>query len=197
MAKSFKQLPAAGTGVLGKVLSERDFFDLTEAPLVPTSLVTASAAALVTTPEPQPGGAAVDPAGPAATLPPAPVLKLPTSTPSKRPTRRSTGNTSLPDKPAHTGEPGYLPAEEAALTSAGVRQTFVVGEMYLERLRDYVHDRRLRGNYLYSQRQALQEALDLFFASKEPVAPRPASLREQEQHRRVRIREGRRPVGGG
>lgn len=198
MAKSFKQLPAAGSGALGKVLSERDFFDLTEVPLVPTSLAVTPAAELVPTSGPPPVGAAVAPAGPADAPGPMPLApNLPASSPGKRPTRRSAGNTSLPDKPEQTREIAYPLVESAALPSAGVRQTFVLGATYLEQLRDYVHDRRSRGDYLYSQRQALEEALDLLFAGSQGIAPRPASLREREQQRRVRIRAGRRAGTGG
>ena len=73
----------------------------------------------------------------------------------------------------------------------GVRQTFVLGRGHLEQLRDYVHARRSQGDYTYSQKQALQEALDLLFASAAPAPPRSAQAREQEQQRRRRIQQGR------
>ena len=73
----------------------------------------------------------------------------------------------------------------------GVRQTFVLSRGHLEQLRDYVHARRAQGDYNYSQKQALQEALDLLFASTAPAAPRPAYAREQEAQRRQRIQRGR------
>lgn len=73
----------------------------------------------------------------------------------------------------------------------GVRQTFVLSRGHLEQLRDYVHARRVQGDYSYSQKQALQEALDLLFAGTAPVPPRPAQAREQEQQRRQRIQRGR------
>ena len=44
------------------------------------------------------------------------------------------------------------------------RQTFVLSQSHLEKLRDYVHARRAGGDYAYSQKQAMQEALDLLFA---------------------------------
>ena len=75
----------------------------------------------------------------------------------------------------------------------GVRQTFVLSRGHLEQLRDYVHARRAQGDYNYSQKQALQEALDLLFASAAPAAPRPAYAREQEAQRRQRIQRGRQP----
>lgn len=72
-----------------------------------------------------------------------------------------------------------------------VRQTFVLSQDHLERLRDHVHARRTVGDYNYSQKQALQEALDLLFASTAPVSPRPEQVRELEQQRRERMQQGR------
>jgi hypothetical protein len=71
------------------------------------------------------------------------------------------------------------------------RQTFVVSSAQLEQLRDYVHARRAKGDYEYSQKQALQEALSLLFASVPQAPPRPSQTRELEQKRRERIRRGR------
>lgn len=72
-----------------------------------------------------------------------------------------------------------------------LRQTFVVSSAQLEQLRDYVHARRTQGDYEYSQKQALQEALSLLFASVPQAPPRPSQTRELEQRRRERIRRGR------
>ncbi len=72
-----------------------------------------------------------------------------------------------------------------------LRQTFVVSSGQLEQLRDYVHARRAKGDYEYSQKQALQEALSLLFASVPQAPPRPSQTRELEQRRRERIRRGR------
>jgi hypothetical protein len=81
---------------------------------------------------------------------------------------------------------GPLAPEERDL-----RQTFVVSSLQLEQLRDYVHARRANGDYEYSQKQALQEALSLLFASVPQAPPRPSQTRELEQRRRERIRRGR------
>jgi hypothetical protein len=91
-------------------------------------------------------------------------------------------NTSNTDVEA----PDPLAAEERDL-----RQTFVVSSVQLEQLRDYVHARRANGDYEYSQKQALQEALSLLFASVPQAPPRPSQTRELEQRRRERIRRGR------
>lgn len=99
--------------------------------------------------------------------------------------RGNTGNTIKKDERAFVA-PVVVPG-----ASEGVRQTFVVGRGHLEQLRDYVHARRSQGEYTYSQKQALQEALDLLFASSPPVPERPEHTRQLEQQQQDRIRQGR------
>lgn len=70
-----------------------------------------------------------------------------------------------------------------------VRQTFVLGQDYLDRLRDYVHTRRAQGQYEYTQKQALHEALDKLFDGF-ALQERPARIRQQEEERKQRIRRG-------
>jgi len=82
-------------------------------------------------------------------------------------------------------------AEPLVPEERDLRQTFVVSSRQLEQLRDYVHARRAKGDYEYSQKQALQEALSLLFASVPQAPPRPSQTRELEQRRRERIRRGR------
>jgi hypothetical protein len=65
----------------------------------------------------------------------------------------------------------------------------------VEGLRNYVHARRAAGEYDYSQKQALQEAIGEFLAARRPAPPRPEAVRVREQQFRERIREGRQ--GGG
>lgn len=108
----------------------------------------------------------------------------------------NTGNTGKSKKlvkPAVVAAPMALEASDAA---DGVRQTFVLSRGHLEQLRDYVHARRSQGDYTYSQKQALQEGLDLLFATAAPAAPRPAQARELEQQRRERIQRGRQVRNG-
>ena len=102
----------------------------------------------------------------------------------------NSGNITASDSPLPEASPGVI----ATMGSEGVRQTFVLNRGHLEQLRDYVHSRRAQGDYTYSQKQALQDALDLLFAAGAPVAPRPAQTREQEEERRQRIQEGRQRV---
>ena len=164
MAKTFKNLPRPGEPTAPKPTSERDFFDLSDVPA-----------------------------------------------PIKKPAQKletvsnigNTGNTKSFGNSGNTGntsEPISAVSVPAPVTTAGstapdgVRQTFVLGRGHLEQLRDYVHARRAQGDYTYSQKQALQEALDLLFAQDLPAPPRPAKTREQEQQRRQRIQQGRRPA---
>ena len=103
----------------------------------------------------------------------------------------NSGNTSNTTKKGRVATAPIPVAIAPDAASDGVRQTFVLSRDHLEQLRDYVHARRVQGDYTYSQRQALQEALDLLFAGAAPAPPRPAQTREQEQQRRQRIQRGR------
>jgi hypothetical protein len=123
----------------------------------------------------------------------------PVAQPADKPEKESgnTGNTNNNKNEVNTSNSsntsnintkgaGLLIPEERDL-----RQTFVVSSGQLEQLRDYVHARRATGDYEYSQKQALQEALSLLFASVPQAPPRPSQTRELEQRRRERIRRGR------
>lgn len=103
----------------------------------------------------------------------------------------NTGNTSNTTKKLPVAATPVAAAVTSSATPDGVRQTFVLSRGHLEQLRDYVYARRVQGDYTYSQKQALQEALDLLFADADPAPPRPAQAREQEQQRRQRIQQGR------
>lgn len=161
MAKTFKNLPRTGEPTAPKPLSERDFFDLTDEPTTAKKAI-----------------------GKAETA---------------HNTRNigNSGNTSNIDNKSNTDELGISGPESslgitaAVVGSEGVRQTFVLSRGHLEQLRDYVHARRSQGEYTYSQKQALQEALDLLFASAPPVPQRPEQTRQLEQQQQERIRRGR------
>ncbi|SNR96514.1 hypothetical protein [Hymenobacter mucosus] len=70
-----------------------------------------------------------------------------------------------------------------------VRQTFIIGQQYLDRLKDYVHTKRVAGQYEYTQKQALHDALDKLFEGA-TIEVRPAHIRQQEETRKQRIRRG-------
>jgi hypothetical protein len=109
----------------------------------------------------------------------------------------NTKNTNNTKKSLNTGNKSNIGNTDAehidspVIEDRDLRQTFVVSSAQLEQLRDYVHARRAQGDYEYSQKQALQEALSLLFASVPQAPPRPSQTRELEQRRRERIRRGR------
>ena len=127
-------------------------------------------------------------------------IKKPAEQPETAHNIGNTGNTSNISNTdnasgkAHAAGESVPVATAPSVTPDGVRQTFVLSRGHLEQLRDYVHARRAQGEYTYSQKQALQEALDLLFAAAAPAPPRPPQAREQEQQRRQRIQQGRRPA---
>lgn len=73
-----------------------------------------------------------------------------------------------------------------------IRQTFVIREDYLERLKDYVHMMRISEDSYYTQKDAMQDALDMLFESAGNIPDRPEKLKEREKERASRIRKARR-----
>ncbi|UOG77492.1 hypothetical protein MTX78_24410 (plasmid) [Hymenobacter tibetensis] len=71
-----------------------------------------------------------------------------------------------------------------------VRQTFVLSQQYLEGLKNYVHTKRMSGQYDFTQKQALHQALDLLFATAQ-IEERPLQIRQKEEVRRQQIRKGK------
>jgi hypothetical protein len=52
------------------------------------------------------------------------------------------------------------------------RHTWIVRKDQLETLKDYVHSKRLEGETDYSQKRAIEEALDLLFKSIDKIEKR-------------------------
>jgi hypothetical protein len=204
MGKSFKQLPTLQQRVVPAPTAGRDFLDLlNESSVVPTappvsmpSPVPEPSEVVVTGKPglPTPGGKAGEPGN--------------TAQPGKRPpksrsadTQHAAGGTTAPSRAAggvviesrSVSPPIVFPPVEGGDT----RQTFVVCRPLLERVRDYVHARRARGDYAYSQKQALEEAFLEFLATREPAQPRPPEAREREQQFQARVREGRQRSAAG
>ena len=162
MAKTFKNLPRPSQPTVAKPTSERDFFDLSDVPEVVK----------------KGSGKSKE--------------KGNTDNTSNINNISNSGNTSNISISTDLNSSPESAATILATTQDSVRQTFVLSREHLEQLRDYVHSRRAQGDYMYSQKQALQQALELLFASDSPAPPRPAHTREQEKERRQRIRQGRR-----
>ena len=190
MAKTFKNLPTPVSVASARPASERDFFDLSD--------------------DPQPAiiPVVIPPVAPDFNNTHNTVIPGNTSNASSTDSGEAKLKTSRAEKKGNTGNPGVIDngsknsnttssedsdRRDAAALTGDARQTFVLSRLHLERLRDYVHARRAGGDYTYSQKQALQEALDLLFAGTDPVETRPDQVKEREQERRQRIQQGRLP----
>lgn len=69
----------------------------------------------------------------------------------------------LPDKTENAAglkKPGSPAGKENETLT---RQTFMIKESVLDRLKDFVHSKRKYEDYNYSQRRALEEALEMLF----------------------------------
>jgi hypothetical protein len=208
VAKLFKQLPAPGQGIPAKPLSELDFLDLLGEPVASTNPRPAPVVEAV------PAANLVEASEVASTTGRAGVtgnsLPLDTSdnsnnTTSQEPNRRSqvtsnsgnTDNAVTPGKRDKKDKSGklvtpVLPTTPIVAADAGdVRQTLILSKNHLEQLRDWVHARRTAGDYAYSQKQAVREALDLLFATNGLAVPRSDQARERERQHRELIRKGR------
>ena len=101
-------------------------------------------------------------------------------------------NTSNTHNTVQSDDTAVIPVTSVTTVTkeeADVRQTFVLGQRYLDRLKDYVHTRRMQGQYEYTQKQALHDALDKLFEGVD-ITERPAHIRQQEESRKQRIRRG-------
>lgn len=190
MAKTFKNLPLSNIEATNKRPSERDFFDLTD--------ITLSAG----NSEAVPDDDNTDNISLQCITDNLSVTRNISNIGNQHTRRNSnsasdddSGNTRNSISIGNADNPtSALSSKNSAgkvLVSGDARQTFVLSQNHLEQLRDHVHARRAGGDYTYSQKQAMQEALDLLFASTAPVAPRPDQAREREQQRRERIQQGR------
>lgn len=72
-----------------------------------------------------------------------------------------------------------------------IRQTFIIREDYLEKLKDYVHMIRISEDSYYTQKDAMHEALDMLFESAGDIPARPDKLKQREKDRAQRIRRAR------
>jgi hypothetical protein len=210
VAKLFKQLPALGQGVPAKPLSELDFLDLLEKPMVSPNPLPAPVPVVESVPAANTGevskvASTTGKTGVTGNALPFDSSDNSSNTNSRKPSEQTqvasksgnTGNAGNPDKSSQKGKPGKsVPltssAEPLVAADAGdVRQTLILSRNHMEQLRDLVHARRTAGEYAYSQKQAIREALDLLFAANGIAAPRPDQAREREQQHRELIKKGR------
>lgn len=95
-----------------------------------------------------------------------------------------------PGKKITTSEDRVIQSIDPQLPEA-VRQTFIIGSDYLDKMKDLVYTKRRAGVFEYSQKDAIHEALDLLFNAT-MITKRPAEVRVKEERRNLKIREGRR-----
>lgn len=61
-----------------------------------------------------------------------------------------------------------------------IRQTFVILDTTMETLKDYVYMQKKNIDPLYTQKEALQEALDLLFSKYDEIPERPLAVKKKE-----------------
>jgi hypothetical protein len=71
-----------------------------------------------------------------------------------------------------------------------IRQTFMIGDSHLDTLKDLVYTKRKSGEFEYTQKDALHQALDLLFATTK-IVKRPEQIRVKEKARSTKIREAK------
>lgn len=68
-----------------------------------------------------------------------------------------------------------------------VRQTFLIEEETLDKLKDYVHTKKVLGVYDYTQKDALKDAFDLLF-NEIKIINRPIEMKIKEANRSENIK---------
>jgi len=81
-----------------------------------------------------------------------------------------------------------IPEEESLQE---LRQSFIVLSEDFEKLKDFVYFKKSTLDPLYSQKEALHEALQLLFSKEENIPARPEKVKKQERLRNANIRKKR------
>jgi hypothetical protein len=76
-------------------------------------------------------------------------------------------------------------------STSDIRTTLVMGENYLEWMKDYVYSRKVKGDFRFTQKEALHEAIDMLKRKIGKLPPRPESEREAENKFKQQIKRGR------
>lgn len=79
---------------------------------------------------------------------------------------------------------------QTQLENESVRQTFVLGNSYMETLKDFIYTKKIKGDVLYNQKDALEESLGLLFKTI-IIEKRPEKLKELENKRSQNIKRGK------
>jgi hypothetical protein len=76
-----------------------------------------------------------------------------------------------------------------SIVSNETRQTFIIGTVHLEKLKDYVYTQRKKGHFDYTQRNAVEDGIDKLLDGQE-ILKRPPEVKAKENNRRQKIRSG-------
>lgn len=93
--------------------------------------------------------------------------------------------------PKNTGKNNEQSEVSLPVSTADIRTTLVMGEDYLEWMKDYVYSRKVKGDFRFTQKEALHEAIDLLKKKVGKLPPRPDSEREAENKFKQQIKKGK------
>ena len=98
-------------------------------------------------------------------------------------------NTNTIEKPNIQAETtSYADFEES--TSSIIRQTFMIDKGYLEKIKNYVYLKKTQGQFDYSQKEVLHDALNLLFQNT-TIPERPDHVKKTEMQRSSNIMKGK------
>jgi len=74
-----------------------------------------------------------------------------------------------------------------------IRQTFIIREVYFDKLKDFIHLKKIN-DYTYNQKDAIHEALELLFSSVKEIPKRPDYVRKAENKRIKNLRDAKKKI---
>lgn len=89
-----------------------------------------------------------------------------------------------------TTQKNTISNNESQTETQSIRQTFVLGNSYMETLKDFIYTKKIKGEVLYNQKDAIEESLGLLFNTIE-IINRPEKLKEMENKRSQNIKRSR------
>ena len=78
--------------------------------------------------------------------------------------------------------------QENAAYDLDTRQTFVISESDLEKLKDFIYLRKITVNPYFNQKEALHQALELLFAQVQEIPERPGYIKKMEKSKTAKIK---------
>lgn len=89
-----------------------------------------------------------------------------------------------------TTQKNTISKNESQTETQSIRQTFVLGNSYMETLKDFIYTKKIKGEVLYNQKDAIEESLGLLFKTI-AIENRPEKLKEMENKRSQNIKRSR------